>query len=159
MIVHGNAQTVRQFDRQKIGTLLDAQFSMPYALAVVAESGRATIDQFSPSRADEPEIKRLMRATKVVPDRTLALGEYPPLELHLIDGRRFERAIAFGKGAPENPLSDAELAQKVESLIVPVLGAKRHRDIVAAVERLAETPDVAALADLLAGSDAERRAA
>ena len=46
MIVHGNAQTVRQFDRQEIANLLDAQFSMPYALAVVADSGRATIDQF-----------------------------------------------------------------------------------------------------------------
>jgi 2-methylcitrate dehydratase PrpD len=159
MIVHGNAQTVRQFDRQEIATLLDAQFSMPYALAVVADSGRATIDQFSPSRAGEPEIRRLMRATRIVPDRTLAIGDYPPLELHLKDGRRLERAIAFGKGAPENPLSDAELALKVESLIAPVLGAQRHRDIVAAVERLDEAADAAALAELLAGSDAQRRAA
>lgn len=159
MIVHGNAQTVRQFERQEIGTLLDAQFSMNYALAVAAESGRATIDQFSPSRADEPEIRRLMVATRVVADRTLALGEYPPLELHLNDGRRFERAIAFAKGAPEHPLSDAELALKVESLIAPALGAERHRDIVAAVERLDEAADAAALADLLAGSDARRRAA
>jgi len=159
MIVHGNAQTVRQFERPEIGTLLDAQFSMNYALAVVAESGRATIDQFAPSRAAEPEIRRLMRATRVVADRTLGAGDYPPLELHLKDGRRFERAIAFGKGAPENPLTDAELALKVESLIAPVLGATRHRDIVAAVERLDEAPDAAALADLLAGNDARRRAA
>jgi 2-methylcitrate dehydratase PrpD len=159
MIVHGNAQTVRQFDRQQIATLLDAQFSMPYALAVVADSGRATIDQFSPSRADEPEIRRLMRATRVVADRTLAVGDYPPLELRLKDGRRFERAIAFAKGAPENPLSDGELARKVESLITPVLGTQRHREIVAAVERLDEAADVAALANLLADSDARRRAA
>ena len=132
---------------------------MPYALAVVADSGRATIDQFSPSRADEPDIRRLMQATRVVPDRTLAIGEYPPLELHLKDGRRFERAIAFGKGAPENPLSDDELARKVESLIAPALGAQRHREIVAAVERLDEAADVAALASLLASSDAQRQAA
>jgi len=159
MIVHGNAQTVRQFARQEIGTLLDAQFSMPYALAVAAESGRATIDQFSPSRADEPEIRRLMRATEVVADRMLGPTDYPPLELHLKDGRRFERAIAFGKGAPENPLSDAELALKVESLIAPALGAQRHRDIVAAVEQLDEAPDAAALVDLLAEGDARRRVA
>jgi 2-methylcitrate dehydratase PrpD len=158
MVVHGNAQTVRQFARQEIGTLLDAQFSMNYALAVTAESGRATIDQFSPSRAGEPEIRRLMRATAVMPDRTLAPGDYPPLELHLKDGRRFERAIAFGKGAPENPLTDAELALKVESLIVPLLGPQRHRDIVAAVARLDEAPDAAALVDLLA-DNARRRAA
>jgi 2-methylcitrate dehydratase PrpD len=153
MIVHGNAQTVRQFDRQTIATLLDAQFSMPYALAVAAESGRATIDQFTPSRADEPEIRRLMSITTIVPDRTLADGEYPPLELHLKDGRRMERNIKFGKGAPERPMTDAELAAKVESLIVPVLGAARHREIVDAVARLDQLADAAELMRLLAGTD------
>jgi 2-methylcitrate dehydratase PrpD len=100
-----------------------------------------------------------MRATQVVADRTLAIGEYPPLELHLKDGRRVERAIAFGKGAPENPLSDAELALKVESLIAPVLGAERHREIVAAVERLDDAPDAAGARGPARRQRRQRRAA
>jgi 2-methylcitrate dehydratase PrpD len=159
LVVHGNAQTVRQFDRQEIATLLDAQFSMPYALAVAAESGRATIDQFVPLRTHEPEIRRLMALTKVVPDRTLAIGEYPPLEVQLADGRTIERAIEFAKGAPENPLSDRELAEKVESLIVPVLGAAQCQEIVRTVDRLDELEDCSELLALLTSTEKRRAAA
>jgi 2-methylcitrate dehydratase PrpD len=127
MTVHGNAQVCRQFDRLEIGTMLDAQFSMQYALAVGALSGRATLDQFSPLRADEPEVRRLMRKIEVVADRVLKIGEYPPLEIRLADGRRLERWIPFAKGAPENPLSDREVNDKAVSLITPVLGATLPR--------------------------------
>lgn len=122
MVVHGNEQVRVQFDRLEIGNMLDAQFSMQYALAAGATSGRSTLDQFTTLRAAEPEVQRLMRSIQVVADRTLKAGEYPPLELVLADGRRIERHIKFAKGAPENPLSDAELHAKVVSLAEPVLG-------------------------------------
>ncbi|HVW57259.1 MAG TPA: MmgE/PrpD family protein [Rhizobiaceae bacterium] len=159
MVVHGNAQTVRQFGRQDIATLLDAQFSMPYALAVAAESGRATIDQFSPLRTGEANIKRLMTVTEIVPDRVLKDGDYPALELHLKDGRSRERSIAFAKGAPENPLTDDELALKVETLVAPVLGSERHKRIVEAVDRLDKMADAAELMDLLGNPESPARAA
>ena len=159
MVVHGNAQTVRQFGRQDIATLLDAQFSMPYALAVAAESGRATIDQFSPLRTGEANIKRLMAVTAIVPDRILKEGDYPALELHLKDGRSRERSIAFAKGAPENPLTDDELALKVETLVAPVLGSERHKRIVEAVDRLDKMVDAAELMDLLGNPESPARAA
>jgi 2-methylcitrate dehydratase PrpD len=159
LVVHGNAQTVRQFDRRELRTLLDAQFSMPYALAVAAESGRATLDQFAPMRTEEPEIRRLMAATVVLSDRQLAIGEYPPLEMRLRDGRRFERAVRHAKGAPENPLSDAELRAKAESLIGPVLGGARCRDIAEAIDELDALADCSDLMSLLAGEDDRRAAA
>jgi 2-methylcitrate dehydratase PrpD len=150
MLVHGDAQTRLQFDRHHVASLLEAQFSMPYTLAVAAESGRATIEQFQPLRAEEPEIGRLMAATQVLADRELGPTEYPPLELRLRDGRRLARQIAFAKGAPEYPLTEAELQQKVESLIAPALGAERCRAIVAAVAGLDGLTDCRALLDLLA---------
>jgi len=159
MVVHGNAQTCRQFDRLTIGNMLDAQFSMQYALAVAAESGRATLDQFSPLRHEEPEVRRLMRLVRVVGDRTLKVGEYPPLELRLTDGRRLERQTPFAKGAPENPLSEAELADKVASLVTPVLGASRCRQLVACVGRLEEIGDLRDLTRLLVPEGAARGAA
>jgi hypothetical protein len=33
-------------------------------------------------------------------------GQYPPLEIRLSGGRIIERHVMYGKGAPENPLSD-----------------------------------------------------
>ncbi len=159
MLVHGDAQTRRQFDRQQIGSLLDAQFSMPYTLAVAAESGRATIDQYQPLRLHEPEIRRLMAATQVLPDRKLGPAESPLLELRLADGRRLERQIEFAKGAPQNPITDVELQEKVTSLIAPVLGEDRCRQIVAAVHGLDELTDCRELLDLLAGREQDQDAA
>lgn len=150
MIVHGNEQVRVQFDRPQVGNLLDSQFSMQYALAVGAVSGRATLDQFSPSRANEPEVQRLMAATQVVADRTMKPGEYPPIEVRLTDGRCIERFIPFAKGAPENPLSDDELRRKVASQVEPVLGKTRCAELMACVAALESVVDVRELTRLLA---------
>ena len=152
MIVHGNEQNRVQFDRPKIANLLDAQFSFQYALAVGAVSGRATLDQFSPFRGSEPEVKRLMSVTRVVADREMKAGEYPPLEIRFADGRALERHIAFAKGAPENPLSDDELHRKAVSQIEPVLGAARTNELLSCVSGLESVPDFVELLRLLSKS-------
>ena len=149
MIVHGNEQNQLQFDRPVIGSLLDAQFSFQYALAVGAVSGRATLDQFTPFRYDEPEVKRLMSRVEVVADRTMGQGEYPPLEVRFADGRTMERHIKFAKGAPENPLSDDELRGKAKSQIEPVLGERRCGEILACVAALEDVRDIRDLTRLL----------
>jgi 2-methylcitrate dehydratase PrpD len=149
MIVHGNAQFRLQFDRPEPANLLDRQFSMQYALAVGAVSGRATLDQFQPSRMAEPEVWRLMAATTLLADRIVKPGDYPPVEVELADGRRIERHVQFAKGAPQNPLSDAELAAKVASLIDPVLGEARRREITAVIGGLDELGDARTLTRLL----------
>jgi 2-methylcitrate dehydratase PrpD len=159
MVVHGNAQVRRQFDRVAIGNCLDAQFSMQYALAVGALSGRATFDQFLPLRSEEPQVRRLMRLIEIVDDRVLEIGEYPPLELRLVDGRRFMRQIPFAKGAPENPLDDDELELKAVSLITPVLGTARCRQVMAQIARLEELDDLRDLTQLLVPEGEARGAA
>jgi len=154
ILVHGNAQFRLQFDRLEPTNLLDAQFSMQYALAVAAVSGRATLDQFDPPRTSDPEIRRLMAVTTLLDDRVIAPGDYPAIEVAFGDGRRVERHVQFAKGAPQNPLSDSELADKVASLIDPVLGAARRSEIVATVARLDQLDDVRVLTRLLTQGDA-----
>jgi 2-methylcitrate dehydratase PrpD len=153
MIVHGNAQFSRQFDRPEPANLLDAQFSMQYALAVAAQSARASLDQFTPLRTAEPVIARLMAATALLDDRLIKVGEYPALEVELADGRRIERHVLFAKGAPQNPLTDEEHAAKLASLIDPVLGISRRRLITTAVRGLEDMKDLQALTRLLTGGD------
>ena len=158
MVVHGNEQVRVQFDRPRIESLLDAQFSFQYALAVGAVSGRATLDQFVPFRYEEPEVQRLMGATSVVADRSMKPGDYPPLEIRFIDGRSVERHIPFAKGAPENPLSDDELHRKAVSQIEPVFGKQRSDQILACVSALELVPDFDALMRLLVLGDEAGRA-
>ncbi len=159
MVIHGNGQYKLQFDRVEVANLLEAQFSIQYALAVGATSGRGTLEQFAPLRTSEPEVQRLMRATRVLADRTVKPGEYPPLELVLTNGRRIERHIKFAKGAPERPLSDAELKIKVDSLLEPALGAARCRELAECVASLESLKDFRDLVRLLVPEARAQRAA
>lgn len=149
MIVHGGARTRRQFARRRIETLLDAQFSFPYTLAVAAESGRAGLDQFEPLRHHDPPIRRLMAATEVVDDRTLGPEENPTLEIRLHDGRSFSHQTSFGRGAPERPLSERDRTTKATSLMTPTFGASAVQDILTMVRDLESLDDVRRLTTLL----------
>ena len=100
-----------------------------------------------------------MALIEVVDDHVLKIGEYPPLELRLVDGRSFDAEILFAKGAPENPLSDAELEEKAVSLIVPVLGTARCRQLMTSIAHLDELDDVRELTGLLVPESEARGAA
>ena len=112
MVVHGNEQVRVQFDRVEIGNMLDAQFSMQYALAAGATSGRGTLDQFTMPRTADPEVQRLMRSTQVLADRALKPGEYPALELVLADGRRIERHVQIRQGRPGESAVRSRIARQ-----------------------------------------------
>jgi 2-methylcitrate dehydratase PrpD len=155
MIMHGNAQTQRQFSRTDIRNLLEAQFSAPYCLAVAAQSGRCTLDQFQPLRTGDAEIRRLMALTEIHADRVLTPADYPSLEIVFADGDRRLLDIPNAKGAPENPLTEREIEQKARLLLEPVLGARRADNFIGAVLDLEQAGDFAAVARLLA-PEAER---
>jgi 2-methylcitrate dehydratase PrpD len=146
---HGNAQTVRQFARRDVATLLDAQFSLPYTLAVAAVSGRGTLDQYVPLRTADPAVADLVQRIGIVADRDLAPGENPVLELRLADGRVLTHQTGFARGAPERPIDDATLAAKAASLIVPILGEARFREISETIANLETLPDFRTLTALL----------
>lgn len=150
LIVHGNAQTRRQFERTDVRTLLEAQFSMPYCLAVAAESGRATLDQFEPLRTADAEIQRLMALTEIRTDRVLGPTDYPSLEVVFKDGRREYRDVPFAKGAPEAPVGDAEMIDKAMSLLGPALGTDIAQQVIDAVWSLEGCADFSTVTALLA---------
>jgi 2-methylcitrate dehydratase PrpD len=150
MVVHGNAQTKLQFERTEVRNMLEAQFSAPYCLAVAAQSGRATLDQFQPLRTADPEVRRLMALTRIRTDRVLGPKDYPSLEVVFRDGSRELLDVPFAKGAPEAPIPDGELEAKAMSLLAPVLGAARARQVADAVWSLERVESFAQVLQLLA---------
>lgn len=153
LIVHGNAQTRRQFERTDIRNLLEAQFSMPYCLAVAVQSGRATLDQFQPLRVADAEIRRLMALTEIHADRVLGPADYPSLEVVFKDGSRQYKDVPHAKGAPEAPVSDDDLAAKAMVLLAPVIGEARARHVLETIWSLEDEEDFSALIALLATPD------
>ena len=53
------------------------------------------------------------------------------------DGRRLESEVCVARGSAENPLSDAEILEKFQSLAIPVLGRARSAAIEGEVAKLA----------------------
>lgn len=149
IVVHCPAHTVRLVGGREVSSVLEAQMSLPYALAVTACSGRADLPQFDPVRIGEDEIRRLMAATQLEADRPADDMEGPLLEVFLTDGQALRGQVPYAKGHPTNPLSDAEVHAKAESLIVPVLGAARFGQITRAIERLEDLADMRELMALL----------
>ena len=122
IIVHGAERTVRQFAKRDVCTLLDAQFSMPYALAVAAVTGRAGLDEFLPPRTDDARTRALMDRVQVVADRALGPYDEPELEVRTRDGHVRLRHVPVPRGAPQRPLEAVQLVRKDEALAVPLSG-------------------------------------
>ena len=80
-------------------------------------------------------------------DSGLELEDGPRLEIRLLSGETI--ALAAGnpttaKGSAQNPMSHEEVVAKAEALLAP-LGPDVAKELVYAVERLDQAPDLAEL--------------
>lgn len=122
IVVHGAPRTVRLFSKRQIDSVLKAQFSAPYSMAVAAIDGEATLAQFSPPKADDPEVRALMERVEVRGDRDLGPYEEPEVEVRLVSGERIVNHVPISKGGFLRPVSPDELARKHQAVGGPVMG-------------------------------------
>jgi 2-methylcitrate dehydratase PrpD len=134
-------------------SIVDAQFSAPYAAAVALVYGTGGIDAYTQARLDDPTVRELMARTDCYHDPELD-AVYPrqwpsSAEIHLVDGQVISTRVPFATGEPENPVSRAALIEKFVSLV---------GESVANPSTLAETiltldtaPDLSALSSRLQG--------
>jgi 2-methylcitrate dehydratase PrpD len=123
---------------------LQARFSAYHAAAVGLVDGEVGLAQFTTERATAPEIERLRGLTTLLPTPdcprdsatlTATRTSGPPVTSH----------IAHARGSLDRPLTDAELFDKVDRLVTPVLGPESASGIDAAVRGLAAAPDLTEL--------------
>jgi 2-methylcitrate dehydratase PrpD len=149
IIVHGADRTVRQFAKHDVETLLDAQFSLPYSLAVVAATGRAGLDEFLPPRMDDARVRAIMERVTIVPDRVLGPYDEPDLEVRGRDGQVWRRHVPVPRGSPERPLEGQHLLTKDEAVAVPVIGQAQFDALKTAVFALENITDLRQVTALL----------
>jgi 2-methylcitrate dehydratase PrpD len=105
-------------------SVVDAQFSMPYGLAVATHYGRAALEEYSEDKLAQPELVALMdRVSYQVDPEIDAL--YPErwrawARVRTTDGRDLFSDLDEPKGDPGNPLSPDELREKFDGLAAPV---------------------------------------
>src|SRR5712692_7820884 len=106
-------------------SVVDAQFSAPYAAAAALVFGTGGIDAYAPERLHDPTVRDLMERTDCYRDPALD-APYPrqwpaSAEIHLRDGRVLSTRIEFATGEPENPVRREALIEKFVSLTADTL--------------------------------------
>jgi 2-methylcitrate dehydratase PrpD len=131
----------------RIETLLDAQMSLAFSLAVAAVTGAVQLEHYEtlPPAAD---VQDVMGRIEVQVDGTL-LNEAAIVTVDLHDGRRLTERVDVAKGDPSNPLSDDALFAKFEGLAARVLPPAAARQALGRLFELERLDSVAALSRIL----------
>jgi 2-methylcitrate dehydratase PrpD len=134
-------------------THVDAQFSLPYAIAVAICRNRTGIDEFKTEVLDNPEVLSLIDKVRweVDPEAEAMYPKaYPATVIATLnDGRVFESHVDYPKGDPENPTNLKEIIEKFHSLTEKYMEEEKRSRIIAEVERLEDMDNITGLADLL----------
>jgi 2-methylcitrate dehydratase PrpD len=134
-------------------THVDAQFSLPWAIAVAISKNRTGVDEFRGEILHDPEVLALAEKVKWEFDPA-AEAMYPKaypstLIAELNDGRKLEAHVDYPKGDPESPVSMEEILDKFHSLTEKFFDLQRRKKIIETVNRLEQISNIAQLADLV----------
>ena len=138
--------------KYKPANLTVAQWSLPFCLATAVMDGHLLhpADQFSEERLNDATVLGLAQRVKGVLNEELdeLVREQnilrSPFKLTLKDGRDYEGSCDC-KGFPYNPLTQEEVANKFNTLVSPILGEDRTKNLFSTLERVKETGDITSL--------------
>lgn len=134
-------------------THVDAQFSLPWAIATAICKNKGSIDEFSVNALKDKDV--LAVAEKVAWELDPAAeAMYPKaypatLIAELNDGRIIQAHVDYPKGDPENLATKEEIISKFNSLTSTYLNKEKRDKIIRTVDHLEDLKDIAELADLL----------
>ncbi len=159
-VAHVTAGISRVVDRQtgfeyKPSTVLNAQMSLRYNIAVALADGRAYLEQFSDSRISAPDVCELARRVIVEIDPEMD-RVYPALYAGVVhirtkDGRRFSRRVDHSKGMPENRMTPHEIDEKFISLASSAVGASKARQLLAIARGVPASESIAHVSRAIGG--------
>jgi 2-methylcitrate dehydratase PrpD len=138
--------------KREVATVVSAQASLPFALAVAAVRGRVGVDEFTDETIADPVVQSMISRTFVHQDAKLyatVTNSMPGrVTVHTKDGRRFTDQVLYPKGNPANSLTEDEFKAKFMDMAERVLGPDQAEELYARARDLPRSDDVADLAPL-----------
>ena len=126
--------------------VVEAQFSLPFGVAVALLKRRAGLDEFSDAMLADAAVGALMSKVGYEPDPQLEKNypkEWPAwARVSLNTGQEVSAQVRFPKGDPENPLSWDELTAKYVDLATAVWTDARADRVCEAVRGLEDASDL-----------------
>lgn len=135
-------------------TVAYARLCFAWLAAVILKRGSIGLDDFQPSRLNDPEILTLAQRIHVIADDNPDYAAFVPAlgVAVMADGRRLERAVAQQLGSPEWPLTEAQHLEKAQACLSFGGMADLHEPLWELVQRFETLDDVGqALIDLFEG--------
>jgi 2-methylcitrate dehydratase PrpD len=148
--VHDYVETTTGLADPRTG--LEGKFSIYHVLAVALADGAALLDQFTDERVADPALAAIRERIHVHVDPEQH-KDSARVVLTLRDGRTLERHVAHNLGTPDNPMTDAQLEEKLIGLATPVLGGARAKEIAETCWQLLDLADVCTVVDLSTPED------
>jgi 2-methylcitrate dehydratase PrpD len=135
--------------KHRVDTVVSAQASLPFALAVAAVRGKVGVDEFTDETVADPVVQELLTRTVVHQDTELfaqAQGSMPGrVTVRTKDGRELTDEVLHPSGSPGNPLTEEEFKAKYMDMAERVLG---HDQAAELYRRARHHRPVGAVADL-----------
>lgn len=136
--------------------VVDAQFSVPFGVAIACIEGKAFLDQYTETTIQRQDVRELMKriTVKHAPDLDPFFPESIPSRVKITtgDGKSFVKEVRYAKGEFQNPLSWEEILQKFNALVPSsLLGEKRRKQLIETIQNLEEVEDIKELTALLGG--------
>ena len=131
-------------------TPVEAKFSIASCVAAALVLGSVRLQAFTEERLSDPLLRDLVGRTRleVDPEYDAAFPGQRAARVTIVhkDGTETHHIRNTRKGDPDDPLTDAELAEKFEDLTVPVVGERESAEWSRTLWGLADLADVRELA-------------
>ena len=140
-------------DNPDPGTALEARLSIQHVCATGIVHGAAGVAELTDETIGQPETVALRARVAASPDDGLERDQ-ARVRIETGDGRVFETFVEHAYGSLENPMTDADLDDKVRTLAEPVLGADRTERLITLCRGVSELRAAAAIAEAGEGEGA-----
>jgi 2-methylcitrate dehydratase PrpD len=131
----------------------EAKFSLPFAIAIALQEGRAGANEFTLDNAQRPEIAQLMARVSYEVDPDYRVMDMPGyIEIVRTDGHIEICALPRVRGDRSAPVSHDELLDKFHDNLQGTLFANRADAIAATIHNLERQPNLDSLGALFRGA-------
>jgi 2-methylcitrate dehydratase PrpD len=130
-------------DKRKPGNVVDAQFSLPFGIAVALQHGRASVVEYNEGALGNETTRMLMDIVTYEVDPDLD-SSYPDqwrgwATIRTGDGASYSKTIEHPRGDPDNPMTEADLWTKFTSITEGVYSRRRQHAVRQACSNLEST--------------------
>lgn len=144
-------------------TMIDAQFSMPYAIAQIICGRTPSPDWYSPEAMSDPEIIRNARKVRLIPDSDVERLRVeqsilsPKVRVRTESGAQYEQQEYCAKGHPKKPFEREDFISKFKNCVGTNLSSGTVDKIVEGLEQIEMCEDISELLALLQATGGEER--